>query len=207
MGKTKIALIIMLLLIVSALLIVTLLGSDNSEPVISSNKIESEQPNSQPQSVKPDSQDVIIDEEAVETDVNQSHAQEGNDAADDPVNTPNEESPPSGVDIKTDHEQVVEQFENEEVDYHWSGYWQNELHTIVLFVGAKAFVENTEVECKSSTCEVSVKLSVNGPQNTVEAVGALSDEFAQRGLKFVPASIDPENGEIVFYTQPGDIPE
>lgn len=202
MGKTKIALIIVLLLIVSALLVVTVFSRENSEAVISAKQVEDEEAYSQLESIKPDSQDVTIEKQIDESDVTKVE-----DIADDSINAPNEESPPSGVDIKTDHEQVAEQFENEEVDYHWSGYWQNELQTIVLFVGAKAFVENSEAECKSSTCEVSVRLSVNGPQNTVEAVGALSDEFAQRELKFVPASIDPESGEIVFYTQPGDIPE
>ena len=201
MGKTKIALIIILLLIVSALLIVTLFSEEDPEAVISAKQVEGEA-YSQPESVKPDSQDVTIEEQPVKSGV-----QKTNDAANDSVNAFNEKPSSSGVDIKTNHEQVAEQFDNEEVDYHWSGYWQNELQTIVLFVGAKAFIEDSEVECKSSTCEVSVRLSVNGPQNTVEAVGALSDEFAQRGLKFVPASIDPENGEIVFYTQPGDIPE
>ncbi|MHC9509606.1 hypothetical protein [Kangiella sp. M94] len=202
MEKTKIALIIVLLLIVSALLVVTVFSRENSEAVISAKQVEDEEAYSQLESIKPDSQDVTIEKQIDESDVTKVE-----DIADDSINAPNEESPPSGVDIKTDHEQVAEQFENEEEDYHWSGYWQNELQTIVLFVGAKAFVENAEVECKSSTCEVSVELSVKGPQNTVEAVGALSDEFAQRELKFVPASIDPESGEIVFYTQPGDIPE
>jgi|GEM_PF-3117107 len=202
MGKTKIALIIVLLLIVSALLVVTVFSGEEPEPVISAKQVEDEEAYSQPESVKLDSQDVTIEKQIDESDVTKVE-----DIANDSVNAPNEEFPPSGLDIKTNHEQMIEQFENEEVDYHWSGYWQNELQTIVLFVGAKAFVENSEVECKSSTCEVSVRLSVNGPQNTVEAVGALSDEFAQRGLKFVPASIDPESGEIVFYTQPGDIPE
>lgn len=202
MGKARIALIIILLLAVSALLMVTLFSEEDSEAVISAKQGEHEESYSQPEPVKPDSQDVTIKKQADESDVTKVE-----DIANDSVNAPNEEFPPSGVDIKTNHEQVAEQFDNEEVDYHWSGYWQNELQTIVLFVGAKAFIEDSEVECKSSTCEVSVRLSVNGPQNTVEAVGALSDEFAQRGLKFVPASIDPESGEIVFYTQPGDIPE
>lgn len=202
MGKARIALIIILLLVVSALLMVTLFSEEDSEAVISAKQGEYEESYSKPEPVKPDSQDVTIKKQADESDVTKVE-----DIANDSVNAPNEEFPPSGVDIKTNHEQVAEQFDNEEVDYHWSGYWQNELQTIVLFVGAKAFIEDSEAECKSSTCEVSVRLSVNGPQNTVEAVGALSDEFAQRGLKFVPASIDPENGEIVFYTQPGDIPE
>lgn len=202
MGKTRIALIIILLLIISALLMVTLFSEEDSEPVISAKQAEHEESYSKPELVKPDSQDITIKKQADESDVTKVE-----DIADDSETALNEKSSSSGVDIKTNHEQMAEQFENEEVDYHWSGYWQNELQTIVLFVGAKAFVENSEAECKSSTCEVSVRLSVNDPQNTVEAVGALSDEFALRGLKFVPASIDPENGKIVFYTQPGDIPE
>lgn len=201
MGKTKIALIIMLL-IVSALLIVTLLGGGNSESEISAKQVESKEAYSQLESIKPDSQEVTIDKPSHKKNVYKT-----NDVADNPEGATDEESPPSGLDIMTNQEHLAQRFNNEGKDYHWSGYWENELQTIVLFVGAKAFVKDSEVECNSSTCEVTVNLSVNGPENTVIALESLSQEFAQRELKFVPESIDPADGKVVFYTQPGDIPE
>lgn len=202
MGKTKIALIIILLLTVTALLIVTLFSEEDSDPVISAKQGEHEESYSEAKSVKPDSQDVIIKKQADESDVTKFE-----EIANDSETPFNEKPLSSGVDIETNHEQMVEQFENEKVDYNWSGYWENELQTMVLFVGAKALVESSEVECKSSTCAVTVSLSVDGPHNTVMALEALSEEFAQRRLKFVPESIDPATGEIVSYTQPGSIPE
>lgn len=202
MRKLKISLIIVVLMIISVFLIVTLLDRESTEAVISPNQIESEKSTSQLEAIKSDSLEDAIETDAVETDFHST-----NDAAHDSVNELNAKPPSSGLDIMTDQQELAEQFNNEEQDYHWSGYWGNELQTIVLFVGAKAFVKDSEVECKSSTCEVTVNLSVDGPQNTVMALEALSQEFVQREMKFVPESIDPATGKIVFYTQPGDIPE
>ncbi|ACV25817.1 hypothetical protein [Kangiella koreensis] len=199
MGKTKIAIIIVLLLIASALLIVNFSDKESPESVASFDQIESEHVIAKSQPMTPENQEATIKTENVGNDANGT--------SDESLNEPNEKATSSGLDIMTNQEQVAAQFDSESKDYHWSGYWENELQTIVLFVGAKAFVKDSEVECRSSTCEVTVNLSVKGPQNTVEAVEALSQEFAQREIKFVPESIDPANGKIVFYTQTGDIPE
>lgn len=199
MGKIKISLIIIGLLIVSAFLIVNIMSIDSSEPVPLSNQIMSNPANARSQPIKPESRGATIQTKLHETD--------DKDTMDESVNGLNQKLPSSGLDIMTNQEQLAEDFKNEEKGYHWSGYWENELQTIVLFVGAKAFVESSEVECKSSTCAVTVNLSVNTPQNTVMALEALSEEFAQRKIKLVPESIDPANGEVIFYTQPGDIPE
>lgn len=199
MDKVKISLIIIVLLVASAILIVKLFGKESSESVPLPDQIITDAVTTKSQPMKPDSQKSTGETKLQQNDVN--------DTADQSVNGLSEKPSPSGLDIMIDQEQLIEQFNNEEQDYHWSGYWGNELQTIVLFVGAKAFVKDSEVECKSSTCEVSVRLSVNGPQNTVMALEALSEEFAQRELKFVPESIDPATGKVVFYTQPGDIPE
>lgn len=199
MDKVKISLIIVVLLTVSALLIVNTLSKENSGHVLTSDQINTDAVTTKSQPLKPD-----IQETTIETKLQQN---DDNDTADHSENVLSENPPSSGLDIMTEQEQLAEQFNNEEQDYHWSDYWESELQTIVLFVGAKALVKDSEAECKSSTCEVTVNLSVDGPQNTVMAVDALSQEFAQREMKFVPESIDPATGKIVFYTQPGDIPE
>lgn len=199
MDKIKVSLIIVVLLTVSTLLIVNILNKESSEHIPATDQIITDAVTTKSQPMKPDSQP-----STGEMDVQKNVV---NDTADESAYLLSEKPLPSGLDIMTEQEQLAEQFDNEEQDYHWSGYWESELQTMVLFVGAKAFVESSEVECKSSTCAVTVSLSVTGPENTVMALEAISQEFAQREIKFVPESIDPATGEIVFYTQPGGIPE
>lgn len=112
----------------------------------------------------------------------------------------------SGIDLSVNSDSLDSKYRFEKVNQVWAGYWKNELKSIVLFAGAHSQIQDTEVACKSSICKLTVELSEKGPNNTVATVSALSKKFAERNLKFMPKSIDPANGKIILYSEPGSVP-
>lgn len=111
----------------------------------------------------------------------------------------------SGVDLESNLNALEARYSYEERVEPWSGYWESELETIVLFAGAQAPVKETSVNCKSSVCQVSVSFLNKGPNDTVMAINSLSNQFLENDLQFSPSSIDPSTGEVIFYTKPGEI--
>lgn len=119
--------------------------------------------------------------------------------------TSQETAPKRALDLESNLNSLDAEYSFEKVDYAWSGYWENELNTIVLFAGSNSQIDKTNISCKSTICKVSVDFYNESPNDTVTGLSALSEQFKERNLKFAPESIDPSNGKVVFYTKPGEI--
>ncbi|RDX37807.1 hypothetical protein DZA50_01270 [Kangiella sp. HD9-110m-PIT-SAG07] len=141
-------------------------------------------------------EDKVVEDE--QENIEKFTSSNGSDALD---NKPKE----SGVELANSLDALESRYTFEKKDESWSGYWESELGTIILFAGAQAPVKESSVSCKSTICQVSVSFQNKGPNSTVTALSSLSNQFSDNGLKFSPSSIDPGSGKVVFYTKPGEI--